>query len=332
MARAAACQYRPVSEPAETEPTAAGAPPVDDTERVRIAAGLRRARAASCGSGTGSRSSRPPAGSCSCSASGVLVGILGGQVDGDGITGFLNTVLNWGFGVFVLVGLAGLGWYYLAWRRERYLVTTRRVIEAGGVINKWSRDTSLSMITDMLVGHPWIGRILGYGEIDLLTASEAGTNKIRFLPDADGFKKALLDAKYEHEMEVGGGDVDPRSRRRVAPRRRRPGRRRRSRPRRWTPSITPPRRPARPRPDHRRGVRGEEARDPRPPLTPRERRVRAATRPVRLEPYRPRAMPRRPAGRADASSSRPRARPQAGNRRDAADVPPLRSVRASRRA
>jgi hypothetical protein len=60
------------------------------------------------------------------------------------------------------------------------------------------------MITDMLVGHPWIGRIVGYGEIDLLTASEAGTNKIKFLPDADGFKKALLDAKYEHELDVGG--------------------------------------------------------------------------------------------------------------------------------
>jgi hypothetical protein len=136
---------------------------------------------------------------------GVLVGILGQQVDSDGVTGFLNTILNWGFGVFFLIGLAGLGWYYLAWRRERYLVTTRRVIEAGGVVNKWTRDTTLSMITDMLVGHPWVGRILGYGEIDLLTASEAGTNKIRFLPDPDGFKKALLDAKYEHEMEVGGG-------------------------------------------------------------------------------------------------------------------------------
>jgi hypothetical protein len=61
------------------------------------------------------------------------------------------------------------------------------------------------MITDMVVGHPWLGRILGYGEIDLLTASEAGTNKIKFLPDADGFKKTLLDAKYEHELEVGGG-------------------------------------------------------------------------------------------------------------------------------
>jgi Short C-terminal domain len=73
------------------------------------------------------------------------------------------------------------------------------------VINKYTRDTSLQMISDMIVGHPWLGRIVGYGELDLLTASEAGTSKIRFLPDADGFKKALLDARHELELELGGG-------------------------------------------------------------------------------------------------------------------------------
>ena len=73
------------------------------------------------------------------------------------------------------------------------------------MINKYTHDTSLQAITDMNVGHPWLGRIVGYGEIDLLTAAEAGTSKIRFLPNADGFKKALLDAKQEHELEVGGG-------------------------------------------------------------------------------------------------------------------------------
>jgi hypothetical protein len=137
-------------------------------------------------------------------AVGALIGLADVPAPNDGTFGFLSTILGWGFGIFLVIGLAGLGWYYLEWQRERYLVTTRRVIETGGVINKWSRDTSLSMITDMLVGHPWIGRIVGYGEIDLLTASEAGTNKIQFLPDADGFKKALPVAKYEHELDVGG--------------------------------------------------------------------------------------------------------------------------------
>lgn len=136
---------------------------------------------------------------------GLALLVLDSQVPDDGVVGWLSTLLGWGFWIFLLAGVLGAGWHFLVWRVERYLVTTRRVIEAGGVINKYTRDTSLQMITDMIVGHPWLGRILGYGEIDLLTASEAGTSKIRFLPDADGFKKALLDAKHEYELEVGGG-------------------------------------------------------------------------------------------------------------------------------
>ena len=136
---------------------------------------------------------------------GLVAGALNAGVPNSGVAGPLSTVLGWAFSIALIVGLIGLVWYFLVWRVERYLVTTRRVIEAGGVINKYTHDTSLQAITDMNVGHPWLGRIAGYGEIDLLTAAEAGTSKIRFLPDADGFKKALLDAKQEHELEVGGG-------------------------------------------------------------------------------------------------------------------------------
>jgi hypothetical protein len=136
---------------------------------------------------------------------GLVAGALDQAVPNSGVAGPLSTLLGWVFWIALIVGLIGIAWYFLVWRVERYLVTTRRVIEAGGVINKYSRDTSLQALTDMIVGHPWLGRIAGYGEIELLTAAEAGTSKIRFLPDADGFKKALLDAKQEHELEVGGG-------------------------------------------------------------------------------------------------------------------------------
>jgi putative oligomerization/nucleic acid binding protein/PH (Pleckstrin Homology) domain-containing protein len=138
---------------------------------------------------------------------GIVLAALNRGVPNNGVAGPLSTLLSWAFWLFLLIGLIGVGWYFLVWRVERYLVTTRRVIEAGGVINKYTRDTSLQAITDMIVGHPWLGRIVGYGEIDLLTASEAGTTKIRFLPDADGFKKTLLDAKHEHELEVGGARI-----------------------------------------------------------------------------------------------------------------------------
>ncbi len=136
---------------------------------------------------------------------GLLVSLLNSTVSDDGFFGFLSTGLNWIFWILIAIGILGVGWFVLVWRVERYVVTTRRVIEVGGVINKYAKDTSLPMITDMIVGHPWLGRIVGYGEVDLLTASEAGTTKIRFLPEADDFKKTLLDARHEYEIELGGG-------------------------------------------------------------------------------------------------------------------------------
>jgi uncharacterized membrane protein YdbT with pleckstrin-like domain len=140
-------------------------------------------------------------------AAGLLTLLVNQGVPDDGFFEFLSTGLSWVFWLFLAIGVIGVAWYFLVWRVERYLVTTRRVIEAGGVINKYTTDTSLPMITDMLVGHPWLGRIVGYGELDLMTGSEVGRSKIRFLPDADGFKKTMLDAKHEYELEVGGGRV-----------------------------------------------------------------------------------------------------------------------------
>src|SRR5262245_36921897 len=54
-------------------------------------------------------------------AVGVLVGLANGPAPDDGTFGFLGTILGWGFGIFLVIGLAGVGWYNLEWRRERYL-------------------------------------------------------------------------------------------------------------------------------------------------------------------------------------------------------------------
>ena len=193
---------------------------------------------------------------------GLVSGALDAGVPNDGVAGPISTLLNYAFWIALAVGLIGLVWYFLVWRVERYLVTTRRVIEAGGVINKYTHDTSLQAITDMNVGHPWLGRIVGYGEIDLLTAAEAGTSKIRFLPDADGFKKALLDAKQEHELEVGGGRAMQEA---VAARLSRSARGRRRHVRRGAGHrAQPPGGHEGSRADHPGGVRPEEARASRP--------------------------------------------------------------------
>ncbi|MHB8893522.1 MAG: SHOCT domain-containing protein, partial [Candidatus Limnocylindrales bacterium] len=45
-------------------------------------------------------------------------------------------------------------------------------------------------------------RIFGFGDLDVLTASESGIERLRMLRDAKAFKIAMLEAKHELEIEL----------------------------------------------------------------------------------------------------------------------------------
>lgn len=99
----------------------------------------------------------------------------------------------------IAISLVRLGWVMLAWRSEEYLVTTRRIIKAHGVLNKHMADSSLEKINDAVLSQTVLGRIFGYGTLDILTAAEEqGEQRIADFPmiaDPVPFKKAMLDQK-----------------------------------------------------------------------------------------------------------------------------------------
>ena len=49
--------------------------------------------------------------------------------------------------------------------------------------------------------------MFGFGDLDVLTASESGIERFRMIQDPIGFKKAMLDAKHEYELEMSRGPV-----------------------------------------------------------------------------------------------------------------------------
>jgi len=102
----------------------------------------------------------------------------------------------------VIGGLLYLGWSYLRYQNEEYVITTRRIIHAEGVFNKKASDSSLEKINDAVLSQSIFGRIFGFGDLDVLTASESGIERLRMLVDALDFKKAMLEAKHELEIEI----------------------------------------------------------------------------------------------------------------------------------
>ncbi len=132
---------------------------------------------------------------------------LAGGVSADGAAGAVRTVLGSAALVLVVVGIAAGGWAYLQWAADEDVLTNRRVIQVRGVVNKQVADTSLEKINDAEMTQSWIGRLLNFGDLDVMTASEAGIERMRTLPDPRGFKRAMLNAKHEYELELARGGV-----------------------------------------------------------------------------------------------------------------------------
>jgi len=111
--------------------------------------------------------------------------------------------------VGVIVGLAWIGLIAWRWSEQDYLVTNRRVVKVDGIFNKHSADSSLEKINDAVLDQSAIGRIFGFGDLEILTASEETVDRYTWLADAPGFKREMLDQKNALEMDVRSVPAPP---------------------------------------------------------------------------------------------------------------------------
>ena len=117
-----------------------------------------------------------------------------------------NEALEQGLGIIILallvVSLAWLGKHYWSWYAQDYIVTNRRVLKVEGILNKRSADSSLEKINDAVLEQNLAGRIFGYGDLDIMTASEESVDRYRMLDQAPRFKKVMLDQKHLLEIDL----------------------------------------------------------------------------------------------------------------------------------
>ena len=132
----------------------------------------------------------------------VLVGAVVVFAIGLAIGGTFGQILAWLAIVLLVVGLVWLGTAVIRWLNEEYVITTRRVVQAGGVLNKHEADSSLDKINDAEISVPLLGRLLGFGDLEVMTASESGIERFRLLRDPVGFKRAMMDAKRDLEYDL----------------------------------------------------------------------------------------------------------------------------------
>jgi hypothetical protein len=114
----------------------------------------------------------------------------------------MRDLFGWVGLALLLIGLVWLGQIYLAWYSQDYLVTNRRVIKVEGIFSKRSADSSLEKINDAVLEQSVLGRMLGYGDLDIMTAAEESVDRYRMLSQAQTFKRTMLDEKHKLEQEA----------------------------------------------------------------------------------------------------------------------------------
>ena len=114
------------------------------------------------------------------------------------------------YGIFlVVVPMLGMLNDILVWRNKAYIVTNRRVIQISGVFNKDVVDSSLEKVNDVKMSQSFLGRVFGYGDIEILTASELGVNLFHEINEPVEFKQAMLNAKERMGFDETHGDASP---------------------------------------------------------------------------------------------------------------------------
>jgi uncharacterized membrane protein YdbT with pleckstrin-like domain len=77
------------------------------------------------------------------------------------------------------------------------------VIQVSGIFSKEVVDSSLEKVNDVKMSQSFFGRMFGYGDIEILTASELGANLFKRIGNPVKFKTTMLNAKEE----LGFGEV-----------------------------------------------------------------------------------------------------------------------------
>jgi uncharacterized membrane protein YdbT with pleckstrin-like domain len=106
--------------------------------------------------------------------------------------------------ILIVVPVIGLLNDVMVWRNKAYIVTNRRVIQISGVFNKDVVDSSLEKVNDVKMSQSFFGRMFGFGDIEILTASELGVNLFHEIANPVEFKTAMLNAKEKMGFQEMG--------------------------------------------------------------------------------------------------------------------------------
>lgn len=107
-------------------------------------------------------------------------------------------------GLFVLVAVGVIIGKLIVFSTYEYALTNRRVIKQTGLLTKSSTSAQLEKLNNVDHRQSLWGRIFGYGDVEIDTASETGMTYFKSIADPLEFKKQILSATEAYRSMRSG--------------------------------------------------------------------------------------------------------------------------------
>jgi uncharacterized membrane protein YdbT with pleckstrin-like domain len=88
---------------------------------------------------------------------------------------------------------------YINWKYNLWAVTNMRVVDESGFFTRYSKESPLDKINNVEYDQPVMGRILGYGNVDIQTAAEMGETKYTLIHHPKLLKDTITHAQEEYK-------------------------------------------------------------------------------------------------------------------------------------
>ena len=88
---------------------------------------------------------------------------------------------------------------YINWKHNLWAVTNMRVVDESGAFTRYSKESPLDKINNVEYDQTVLGRIFGYGDVDIQTAAELGETKYELIHHPQLLKDTITHAQEEYK-------------------------------------------------------------------------------------------------------------------------------------
>jgi uncharacterized membrane protein YdbT with pleckstrin-like domain len=111
-------------------------------------------------------------------------------------------IAHWACGILLIAAAGYFGYFEWFRRCDLWAVTNLRVVDEMGIFKRYSKESPLDKINNLSYDQSLLGRMMGYGDVEIQTAAEDGATIYRKVAKPKQLKETIAHYRDEYATEL----------------------------------------------------------------------------------------------------------------------------------